>query len=220
MTATEAEDYHAGRSASSATPRPISSAPSPSTTSTRRSAWRAPRKRRHARGDLVHGRDRRQAADRTDAEGCDRRDRSRRPATRRPITCSTARTRRISPTRLRKGEAWTERLRGLRANASTRSHAELDAAPDLDVGDPAELGRRYRALRRQLAALLACWAAAAAPIIAMSSRSRSPACQLRPDSAQSGIKILTFLAVASRQPSRCLWLPQSRVASLCRIQCR
>jgi S-methylmethionine-dependent homocysteine/selenocysteine methylase len=50
---------------------------------------------------------------------------------------------------LRKGEAWTARLRGLRANASTRSHAELDAAPDLDSGDPVDLGRRYGALRRQ-----------------------------------------------------------------------
>jgi len=49
---------------------------------------------------------------------------------------------------LRKGEAWISRLRGLRANASTRSHAELDAAADLDIGDPADLGRRYRALRR------------------------------------------------------------------------
>lgn len=46
------------------------------------------------------------------------------------------------------GEPWTKRLRGLRANASTRSHAELDAAPDLDAGDPAALGRQYRALRK------------------------------------------------------------------------
>jgi S-methylmethionine-dependent homocysteine/selenocysteine methylase len=50
---------------------------------------------------------------------------------------------------LRKGETWVARLRGLRANASTRSHAELDAAPDLDIGDPADLGRRYGALCRQ-----------------------------------------------------------------------
>lgn len=42
--------------------------------------------------------------------------------------------------------AWAERIRGLRANASKRSHAELDAASDLDDGDPAELGREYRAL--------------------------------------------------------------------------
>ena len=46
-------------------------------------------------------------------------------------------------------EPWVKRLRGLRANASTRSHAELDAAPDLDIGDPVDLGRRYHALRRQ-----------------------------------------------------------------------
>jgi S-methylmethionine-dependent homocysteine/selenocysteine methylase len=48
------------------------------------------------------------------------------------------------------GEPWTERLRGLRANASMRSHAELDAATDLDDGDPADLGRRYAALRRRM----------------------------------------------------------------------
>jgi homocysteine S-methyltransferase len=50
---------------------------------------------------------------------------------------------------LKRGEAWAERLQGLRANASMRSHAELDAAPDLDIGDPVDLGARYRALRRQ-----------------------------------------------------------------------
>ena len=50
---------------------------------------------------------------------------------------------------LRRGEPWVTRLRGLRANASTRSHAELDAAADLDIGDPADLGRRYRDLCRQ-----------------------------------------------------------------------
>jgi S-methylmethionine-dependent homocysteine/selenocysteine methylase len=44
-------------------------------------------------------------------------------------------------------EPWVQRLRGLRANASTRSHAELDAAPDLDAGDPIVLGQQYRALR-------------------------------------------------------------------------
>lgn len=54
---------------------------------------------------------------------------------------------------LRKGEAWVARLRGLRANASTRSHAELDAASDLDAGDPADLGQRYRALCRQFGQL-------------------------------------------------------------------
>ena len=48
------------------------------------------------------------------------------------------------------GEEWTRRVRGLRANASKRSHAELDEAKDLDDGDPAELGREYRALMRKL----------------------------------------------------------------------
>jgi homocysteine S-methyltransferase len=49
-----------------------------------------------------------------------------------------------------KEEPWTKRLRGLRANASRRSHAELDAAPDLDAGDPVELGRQYRDLRSKM----------------------------------------------------------------------
>lgn len=48
------------------------------------------------------------------------------------------------------GDPWTKRLRGIRANASKRSHAELDAAPDLDAGDPVELGRQYAELTRRL----------------------------------------------------------------------
>jgi homocysteine S-methyltransferase len=38
---------------------------------------------------------------------------------------------------------WARRLRGARANASCRSHAELDEAPDLDIGDPIALGNAY-----------------------------------------------------------------------------
>jgi homocysteine S-methyltransferase len=45
------------------------------------------------------------------------------------------------------------RVRGLRANASRRSHAELDACTELDSGNPAELGSEYRALQRKLPAL-------------------------------------------------------------------
>lgn len=45
------------------------------------------------------------------------------------------------------GGDWLRRLRGLRANASRCSHAELDQATELDSGDPVELGRQYRALR-------------------------------------------------------------------------
>jgi S-methylmethionine-dependent homocysteine/selenocysteine methylase len=40
-----------------------------------------------------------------------------------------------------------ERLRGLRANASSKSHAELDEAEELDQGDPSELAAQYRSLR-------------------------------------------------------------------------
>jgi homocysteine S-methyltransferase len=48
------------------------------------------------------------------------------------------------------GEAWVARIGGLRANASKRSHAELDRASDLDAGDPVEFGREHAALRRML----------------------------------------------------------------------
>ncbi|HEV3376633.1 MAG TPA: homocysteine S-methyltransferase family protein [Thermoleophilaceae bacterium] len=51
---------------------------------------------------------------------------------------------------LEEGDGWRERIRGLRANASTMSHAELDEAEELDDGDPADLGARYAALREQL----------------------------------------------------------------------
>ena len=45
---------------------------------------------------------------------------------------------------------WHSRIRGLRANASTKSHAELDEASELDSGDPADLASRYVALRERL----------------------------------------------------------------------
>lgn len=48
------------------------------------------------------------------------------------------------------GSDWTRRIRGLRANASRLSHAELDACETLDEGDPDTLGRDYRGLRSLL----------------------------------------------------------------------
>src|ERR687895_2136563 len=48
------------------------------------------------------------------------------------------------------GGPWLERIRGLRANASTMSHAELDEATELDDGDPQQLAADYRALRDRL----------------------------------------------------------------------
>ena len=45
---------------------------------------------------------------------------------------------------------WTARIKGVRANASTLSHEELDAAPVLDRGDVPALARHYAALRDRL----------------------------------------------------------------------
>jgi S-methylmethionine-dependent homocysteine/selenocysteine methylase len=54
---------------------------------------------------------------------------------------------------LEPGAPWLDRIQGLRANASRKSHAELDEATDLDDGDPAELGAQYRALGARLRSL-------------------------------------------------------------------
>lgn len=44
--------------------------------------------------------------------------------------------------------SWTGRIRGLRANASRKSHAELNESSELDIGDPAELGTQYAWLKQ------------------------------------------------------------------------
>ena len=54
---------------------------------------------------------------------------------------------------LEPGAAWTGRIRGLRANASRSSHAELDEAEELDTGNPEELANEYVALRGRLPGL-------------------------------------------------------------------
>jgi S-methylmethionine-dependent homocysteine/selenocysteine methylase len=46
-------------------------------------------------------------------------------------------------------QPWMERIRGLRANASRKSHAELNEAAELDVGDPVELGAEHAELKRR-----------------------------------------------------------------------
>ena len=48
---------------------------------------------------------------------------------------------------LEPGASWVRRIMGLRANASTLSHAELDEATEIDEGNPESLGREYRELR-------------------------------------------------------------------------
>jgi homocysteine S-methyltransferase len=46
-------------------------------------------------------------------------------------------------------ESWITRIRGVRANASVMSHAELNDAPELDAGNPAEFGEQYAGLRQR-----------------------------------------------------------------------
>lgn len=51
------------------------------------------------------------------------------------------------------GGSWLERIQGIRANASTLSHAELDEAEELDIGDIDELAGHYADLQRRLPGL-------------------------------------------------------------------
>ena len=51
---------------------------------------------------------------------------------------------------LLKGGSAVARIRGLRANASRMSHAELNEATELDSGDPVELGAQHAELKRRL----------------------------------------------------------------------
>jgi S-methylmethionine-dependent homocysteine/selenocysteine methylase len=46
--------------------------------------------------------------------------------------------------------SWLDRIRGLRANASRKSHAELNDSTELDIGDPVELAMQYAGLRSRL----------------------------------------------------------------------
>jgi homocysteine S-methyltransferase len=51
---------------------------------------------------------------------------------------------------LQRAEPWMSRIRGLRPNASTKSHAELDESETLDEGDPVELANGVAALQARL----------------------------------------------------------------------
>lgn len=47
---------------------------------------------------------------------------------------------------VRHAGAWVDRIGGLRVNASQKSHAELDEAPALDIGDMRDLAQRFNRL--------------------------------------------------------------------------
>ncbi|WP_282136467.1 homocysteine S-methyltransferase family protein [Seonamhaeicola maritimus] len=45
---------------------------------------------------------------------------------------------------------WKCRIKGIRANASCKSHAELDESTELDIGNPKELGQLHKTLKTHL----------------------------------------------------------------------
>lgn len=47
------------------------------------------------------------------------------------------------------GGAWLQRIRGLRSNSSTKSHAELNESTELDIGQPIVLASEHQSLVRQ-----------------------------------------------------------------------
>jgi homocysteine S-methyltransferase len=46
------------------------------------------------------------------------------------------------------GDAWLQRFKGFRANASSKTHAELDNSTSLDRGNPGDLAQRLAALQK------------------------------------------------------------------------
>jgi S-methylmethionine-dependent homocysteine/selenocysteine methylase len=54
---------------------------------------------------------------------------------------------------LRSGGKWVRRIGGLRANASAKSHRELDESPEIDIGDVGEFAEVHAELLPVLANL-------------------------------------------------------------------
>ena len=50
-------------------------------------------------------------------------------------------------------EQWVKRIKGIRANASCKTHAELDESVELDRGNPKELAREYKKMKDKLSQL-------------------------------------------------------------------
>lgn len=53
----------------------------------------------------------------------------------------------VSELKANANENWVKRIKGFRANASCKSHAELDEATELDRGIPKDLGKEYKNLK-------------------------------------------------------------------------
>lgn len=51
---------------------------------------------------------------------------------------------------LKEESMWLKRIGGLRANASRKSHTELDESTELDSGNPKELGQQYKIIKSRL----------------------------------------------------------------------
>ena len=99
--------------------------------------------------DLVHGRDGRPAAERAAARRGDRaRWTARRTGVAAYFMVNCAHPTHFLPV-LDEPGPW-DRILGIRANASTKSHAELDESEELDDGDPAELASGYLAIGERL----------------------------------------------------------------------
>lgn len=54
---------------------------------------------------------------------------------------------------LQQNQPWLNRIGGIRANASCKSHAELDDCTELDAGNPHQLGLEYKQLKARLSNL-------------------------------------------------------------------
>lgn len=55
---------------------------------------------------------------------------------------------------LKTSDSWKSRIKGIRANASCKSHEELDASDELDTGDKTALGEWYLKLKKVLPDLI------------------------------------------------------------------
>ena len=51
---------------------------------------------------------------------------------------------------IKKPSNWKSRIKGIRANASCKSHEELDNSTELDIGDKIELGQLHKTLKTHL----------------------------------------------------------------------